>query len=351
MIFQCEYGHQWETQAKRVKSGTWCPVCVKRNPQQSEVELHQIVTSKGGKLLSNYVNSRTKVEVECYFGHRWLASSNHLKSHNSWYLICSTGSYKAEQGFYQIIVAKGGKVHQEYINNHNKVEVECAFRHRWWTQPKDILQGKWCRNCAFRMDVCEQEFRDAVTSKSGIVVGEYIDTYTNVLVKCQFGHKWMANTSWIRRGTWCTQCNQSRGEREVSEALIKLGIQFNTECKHHLLPTKRYDFYFLYNGIHYLLEFDGVQHFEWNTLYHKSEEDLEKSHNIDRLKTYVALSVGYRMIRIDYTQLGRIYECILYAIQSLSQLFVTSIQMYSWLVGSTVPIQIIQKECPSLLTV
>lgn len=32
MTFQCQHGHQWQTQAKRVKAGTWCPVYAKRNP-------------------------------------------------------------------------------------------------------------------------------------------------------------------------------------------------------------------------------------------------------------------------------------------------------------------------------
>lgn len=56
------------------------------------------------------------------------------------------------------------------------------------------------------------------------------------------------------------------------------------------------------------------------------------------------------MIRIDYTQLGKVYNCIINAIHSQSQLYVTSTQIYSWLLGSTVPIEIIHKECPSLLT-
>lgn len=115
--------------------------------------------------------------------------NRNIKSNNSWCSIYSTGSEISEQEFYQIVLSKGGRVHGQYTNNHNKVEVECAFGHHWLVEPNDTKAGKWCRNCAFRMDTVEEEFRQAVTSKGGLVLCEYIDINTNILIQCHLGQK------------------------------------------------------------------------------------------------------------------------------------------------------------------
>lgn len=350
MTFECGNKHQWTVQAKRVKTGTWCRECLGRSPKQGEANFRRIVEEKGGRVLGIYINARSKVEVECFLGHRWPVTPNHVVSSGSWCDECYIEHHSAEQRFYQIVASKGGRVLGIYFSTQKQLELECVVGHRWFARPNDILADKWCRNCAFRIDICEQEFRNAVTSKGGIVLGEYIDTNTNVLTQCHLGHRWMPCPSWVRRGGWCSQCGQSRGELEVSESLIKLGITFSTECKHHLLPTKRYDFYFFYNGTHYLLEFDGIQHFEYNTLFYSDDDEFRRRQMIDCLKTYIAISTGYRMIRIDYTQLGKVYQCIVEALKLQIPLIVSLPQMYSWL-GSTIPIEVIQKECPVLLSI
>lgn len=133
----------------------------------------------------------------------------------------------------------------------------------------------------------------------------------------------------------------------VSEVLTKLNIPFIQQVKHALLPNRKYDFYFSVEGIHYILEYDGEQHFH-PKFYGRTQEEFNYHQNIDRIKTYVAVNTGYNVIRIDYTQINNIYNCILNALAFKAKLYVSLNEMYTWLSNSTIPLELLQKECPGL---
>ncbi len=43
------------------------------------------------------------------------------------------------------------------------------------------------------------------------------------------------------------------------------------------------DFFIKYKGQQYFIEYDGIQHFEYNSFFHKSIEDFEKEQRRDRV--------------------------------------------------------------------
>jgi hypothetical protein len=112
-------------------------------------------------------------------------------------------------------------------------------------------------------------------------------------------HEWKCRINYRKRSRGCPLCSKSKGEQVVSKILTDLGIQFISEYKHHLLPTKRYDFYFHYNGKNFLIEYDGLQHFQDVAFFNK-KVSFEQKQEIDRIKTYVALYTQYILIRISY---------------------------------------------------
>jgi hypothetical protein len=86
------------------------------------------------------------------------------------------------------------------------------------------------------------------------------------------------------------------------------------------LPRKRFDLSFVYNDIDYLLEFDGQQHFEYIEFFHRNgEEEFKQKQQVDILKTQHALTNGYRLIRIDHTQVDRVAEHIQRAFEHTSE--------------------------------
>lgn len=188
----------------------------------------------------------------------------------------------------------------------------------------------------------ELNFREIILSRGGKIHGEYKNN--KLEVECKDGYHWYVEPRKIAIGRWCPTCKQSRGEYEISTILNMWNIQYKREVLHPLIPGKRYDFYFLYEGISYLIEFDGIQYFEYAPFFHDSVEHFTYKQNIDRLKTYVALLTNYYIIRIDYTKLNNVKDCLLQALQNKQQLYTSSTQIYSWLLGSVIPIDLIQKN-------
>ena len=93
-----------------------------------------------------------------------------------------------------------------------------------------------------------------------------------------------------------------------------------------------YDIPFIYKNINYLLEYDGGQHFKRVHFFCKTEEKFQYYRNIDIEKTYLALSRGFRIIRIDHTKINCIQTWIEYALDADVQAFYSDNVLYSWII-------------------
>lgn len=91
----CKLKHKWETNAMNIISGSWCGKCSAREANKDRSlsidEMNAIAKARGGKCLSTkYVNSQTKLEWECFHGHKWAAIPNAIKR-GGWCPDCRSG--------------------------------------------------------------------------------------------------------------------------------------------------------------------------------------------------------------------------------------------------------------------
>jgi hypothetical protein len=138
-----------------------------------------------------------------------------------------------------------------------------------------------------------------------------------------------------RYGCICSKA--SRGELLCYNFLSSLGIQAYEQHSISSLPRKRYDLFFVYNGKPILLEFDGSQHFREEAFFiHDERTSLENRRKADILKTLAAISAGYRIIRIDFTQIDHIAHHINLALASLDDehpAYFTNGELYSHIIS------------------
>lgn len=123
----------------------------------------------------------------------------------------------------------------------------------------------------------------------------------------------------------------SKGEQACMKYLDKLGIKYEKQYKLKNLDNRLYDLYFEYNNKKYLLEFDGIQHFE-KIEFFDMNQSLKERQKADIIKTNAARNHKYRLIRIDYTQIDKIEEHIDKALQSKKKLYLSTPEMYEYLV-------------------
>ncbi|CAH6419476.1 Hypothetical protein HVR_LOCUS656, partial [uncultured virus] len=149
----------------------------------------------------------------------------------------------------------------------------------------------------------------------------------------------------------CSVCNESVGETCVRLVLNSLNINFTPQWTHDSLPRKRFDFFFIYNNELWLIEYDGIQHFKEIAIFHKEDDEFEYRREIDKIKTFVACTTGYKLIRIDHTNRDEesIRRHILRAFELNSPIYYSDDKMYEWLSKGTINMNLLKQHAPKIL--
>lgn len=153
----CE--HEWITSPSKVEGGTRCPNCAKNCHYDTDMFIIKSQQKHGNKYTytrTNFINSRTPVIVTC-------------------------------------------SRHGDFLQN-----------------PNDHLQGYGCAQCAGCKRLSNEEFDKKLTeSNRGVIrVGEYINSYTPILVQCvACNHKWAARPTKLhgKHATGCPKCRTKKG--------------------------------------------------------------------------------------------------------------------------------------------
>jgi len=148
--WRCKEGCIWEATYNQIEQGYWCPKCYGAISIQDCID---IATAKGGKFLSEcYVNNKTKMLWQCKYGHQWESSLASIKYKNRWCPKCQGFNSKRNppttQDCNKIANSNGGKfLSSEYVKSNSKYLWECKKGHKWKSTYNAVQQGYWCSKC------------------------------------------------------------------------------------------------------------------------------------------------------------------------------------------------------------
>ena len=253
--FKCHLKHTFETTYNNIMEGSWCSECLKPSAEKAKLKLLAIISEKGGKLLSPYINSNTKVDIECKNKHVFhpLAKSISRKK-STWCPVCFGKSpIEAKLKFEKTVASKQGTLLSPYIKSGDKVKIRCVKGHIFLSRPHKINAGTWCKKCA---NLCPEQARERfmaiVEARGGIVVGEYVKSYQKVTIICELNHRFeKIPSNVITCGTWCRKCSNTCPiqAKENFELLINkrnatmVGTYINCKTKVHIKCENNHDFY------------------------------------------------------------------------------------------------------------
>lgn len=131
-----------------------CGVIVSARKNSDKIEnFIKMAEKMGGQCLStDYKNNRTVLKYKCGKGHVFETEARNIVR-GSWCPACGTESARKKlQGSFdeikEIAAKRGGKcLSTEYVNNYSKLEFQCVNGHIWEAEPKRIKAGNWCRKC------------------------------------------------------------------------------------------------------------------------------------------------------------------------------------------------------------
>lgn len=192
-------------------------------------ELRNIAQKHGGQLhAAAYLGTHVKYEWQCRRGHKWETTAKSVKK-GTWCPQCgnihsSTKRSLTIQDMRNAAIAKGGKcISAKYVNNKTKLVWECVKGHKWEATPHDVRAGCWCPECAGKKEYTILDMHMLANKKGGKCLSkEYVNSQTKLLWKCGLGHKWEARPAAVKHRTWCPICGRKTSVMKKKIASSKI---------------------------------------------------------------------------------------------------------------------------------
>lgn len=130
------------------------------------------------------------------------------------------------------------------------------------------------------------------------------NSHKKYLFECDKKHLFKIQLDHITNlNNWCNKCNETKGENNITNYLVKYNIKHISQKKFKKLKYKRllrYDFYLIDYNL--LIEYDGEQHFNNNT----RNKHFNKTYKIRRfkdiLKNKYCLEHKINLLRISFKE-------------------------------------------------
>jgi len=228
ILWECSEGHTWTAIPSSIKAGKWCRECAinKRASSQrlSLADAQTFAKNKKGLCLSvSYKNTMEKMRWECAKGHIWDAPFGNLRG-GSWCPYCSGRRNLSIEKMHEYATSRGGKcLSKTYKNNSTKIKWQCSKGHKWSSIGSIVTSKTWCMTCAGRAIGTLAEMKEIAISRNGkCLSGKYSGNKGHLHWACEFGHKWKAIPSAIKRGTWCPVCADGRKGDATRYSIFKM---------------------------------------------------------------------------------------------------------------------------------
>ena len=328
LLLQCPNGHIYNTTCFRnfKHNNVRCPYCSGgNNIKYTYEEVETYIKSFNYELLSTeYKNNREKLILKCNKGHQYEVSFDVFKrGHRCPYCKKKTISNLRKNSIDDIreyIESFGYKLLSEkYENQDDDLLLECPFGHKFKMSYRRFRKNKTkCEICDGKpktKKLTYEEVKNYIESFGyKLLSKEYINNKKKLLLECPIGHKWSVKYNKFQLGTRCPICNESKGEKRISEYLSDNNIDFIPQYKFDNLlgignGLLSYDFYL--PKFNLLIEYQGQFHDGNLTGSYKEDFRLEIQQEHDKRKREYAKENNIKLLEIwywDYDNIEKILE-------------------------------------------
>lgn len=200
-------------------------------------EVKMYIENFGYKLLSTeYINSKTKLLVQCDKGHKYEVVFDSFKTGNRCPYCSKKHKYTYEEVKEYIEQFNYKLLSDGYINVNEPLLIQCDNKHEpYKTTFHNFKQGKRCPKCAIISVRDKQKHSYEYVKKYiesfgyELLSDEYINAYVKLLVKCPNPSHKSYNVTFhsFQRGTRCPECanNQKHSYDYVKEYIESFGYK------------------------------------------------------------------------------------------------------------------------------
>ncbi|MGL6175107.1 MAG: hypothetical protein ACRC1P_10930 [Cellulosilyticaceae bacterium] len=227
---QCDKGHRYDVAFSNFEKGRRCPIC-SGGVRLTYSEVKKYVESFNQKLISTeYTNAKTKLEIECEYGHRYYISFDCFKSKKMRCPSCK-GTHKYSYSEVEEYVNEQGYrlVSNEYKRIKEKITLECPKGHLYNVTFYDFKnKNRRCPICQGLERHSYDYIKEYIESFGYILLSEeYINRKTKLEIMCPEGHVYWASFDKFKIGRRCPYCNGNHiySHEEVKDYLATFGYK------------------------------------------------------------------------------------------------------------------------------
>jgi len=320
-------GKIFEQKPSNHLDGCGCQYCYgtpKKTTEQFIEDAKKVHGNKFDYSLVDYVDCKTKVKIICNECKRVFEQTpnSHLKGDGcSW---CAPNKKLTREEF----IEKSKQAHGDrydykfvnYINSNTNVKIRCKEHGIFEQTPSNHMGGHGCKYC--RMDLLREKF--ALTTEEFIkrakqIHGDrydyslvnYVNSKTKVKIICPEHGVFEQMPDNHYNGAKCPCCQYFKGEQRIADYLSSKNIENIYEHKYPDLKDKdllSYDFYI--EKYNLLIEFNGRQHYEFVSYFHKDLHDFHRQLHHDWLKRKYAREHNIELLVIPYWDFDNIEKIL-----------------------------------------
>ena len=141
----------------------------------------------------------------------------------------------------------------KYNDSITKLKIQCNNNHIFEKQTIKLLKDEWCYQCIILSH--NLQCKKIIKEKQGILLNEYINSYTYLKIKCINNHIFNITPDNLKKNTWCKQCLyptkneyyliyknliEKQGEKLLSKEYINSKTKLKIQCRNqhiiYILP-------------------------------------------------------------------------------------------------------------------
>ena len=148
--FKCDKGHEYDATWAHFINGRRCPTCFGRGKTITDIKKLVMKLAKGYECLSEeYVNAHTPLLLKCDKGHEYTVTWNNFQQGNRCIECAGLKALtpKEMKSKFKEIAPEYKCLSTVYVNTKTKIKVECDKGHKYSTTWNNFVAGKRCRVC------------------------------------------------------------------------------------------------------------------------------------------------------------------------------------------------------------
>lgn len=266
-----------------------------------------------------YINNCTNVIIICpIHGEFKCTPANHLKGTNC--PKCSNEKQSRDRlSTTEEFIQKANLIHNNkydyskvvYIGCFSKIIIICPIHGEFQQNARDHLRGYGCSSCGFyKIGNRRRSNLEEFVRKARLIHGNkydyskvvYINGNSKVIIICPIHGEFEQTPGSHLYGNGCSNCSESKGEQAIKSILVKHKIVYEPQYNiSEIVANYKVDFYL--PEYRCLIEFHGIQHYEYIPFFHDGNYTFEDQKNRDDLVRDAAIRWKYNYLEFNYKQL------------------------------------------------